>query len=116
MESPPSSSSFWSAVISGNKLCRIIVPEYSNLFLTNAAISPDEMHAHERVVLNISTNKRRPVTLVAFTAGSYESTNLDLVFSGGDTIEFTSTGTDIQVNISGYATNIFDLKIYSEHR
>ena len=115
MEIPPDPSSFWSAVVSRNKLCKIVVPEDSNLFLTNAAISPDEMQ-NGRVVLYISTNQRNPVALVALTVGSYESTNLDLVFGGGDTIEFTSSGTDIQVYISGYSTNISNLEIYSEHK
>ncbi|KAH0789648.1 hypothetical protein GPJ56_006150 [Histomonas meleagridis] len=116
MEIPPNYYSFWSAVVSSDRTCRIVVPKDSDLFLTNAAISPDEMHARGRVVLHVSINKRQPVVAVAFTIGLYESTNLDLVFSGGDTIEFTLSGADIQVHISGYTTDIRNLEIINDHK
>lgn len=110
MELPDEFHTFWSAVVIPGKPCTVEVPSDTDCSLTNVAI--DRGEAREgRVILGVSVNGGPQVAVAPFTIGTFESTGVDIKFSRGDTVVFTTTGTAVPVHICGYLAGGFFVSI-----
>jgi hypothetical protein len=107
MDCPVSFGSFWSCLILPKKPCKVTIPLDAECSLTNLALDQDDAITSGRVVVSVSVNDSPPVAIMPFTVGRFESSAVDLRFSGEDRIVFTTSGAELPVHISGYLDGAF---------
>ena len=99
---PDEFTSFWFAVVGTAGTCTVVVPEGTDLSMTNACLAYDAMNPPlGSAVLYARVNGGEEVALVPFLTGRFESTGLDLRFRQGDTIVFRNLGAGARIHVSG---------------
>jgi hypothetical protein len=112
MEVPTEWSSFWASIVLPSTACTVKIPPTTECSLTNVALDQDAAVSDAaRVVLYVSVNRSPQVAITLFTAGRFESATVDLHFTTGEDVVFTTAGDPVPVHICGYFTGSLALEI-----
>jgi hypothetical protein len=111
MELPGSFTSFWSVSVRFGSFTKLVVPGDTQCYVTNACVSQEPPRPDSgTLTLYLRVNQIPEVAVVPFVMNTFESTNLDLRFSPGDTLRFRITGLEHPVHICGYLVGCFEIE------
>ncbi|OHT02100.1 hypothetical protein TRFO_07296 [Tritrichomonas foetus] len=98
-----SKNSCWSTIVQPGVPCAVKYPEGSILNITGLSLENDSKQPNQsgKITLCISVNKTKPVAIMSFIVGRYDSAVVNIILGKGEQAVLSTTGEKIPVKVSG---------------
>lgn len=99
-----SSNSCWSTTVQSGVPCKVTFPAGAILNITGLSLDIDPKKLSTvsgKITLAISVNNAKPVTIMNFIVGRYDSAVVNILLGKNDSAVLTSTGANFPVHVSG---------------
>lgn len=103
-----SSNSCWSTIVQPGVPCKVTFPSGSILNITGFSLDIDSkqlLTASGKIILNMSVNGAKPVTVMSFIVGRYDSSVVNILLGKNESATLTSSGANFPVRVSGCLVN-----------
>lgn len=98
------SNSCWSAIVQPGVPYKVTFPDGAILNITGLSLDIDPKQLSTvsgKITLSISVNNAKPVTIMNFIVGRYDSAVVNILLGKSDSAVLTSTGAKFPVHVSG---------------
>lgn len=102
------SNSCWSTIVKPGVPTKVTYPDGAILNITGLSLDIDPKQLSSvsgKITLTISVNNAKPVTIMSFIVGRYDSSVVNILLGKNDTAVLTSTGANYPVHVSGCLVN-----------